>query len=229
MGHPIAQPHINAAVTPFEETAAYRRYGAEVMPEPDAPEEPYTRALVEEQGFDGLPQVVSSRQLDAYVRAGEIEVFRGVSDPLYATALRYGRFFVGRGSYGSGMYAVGGIEGLGRARHYSGHGVVLRMTLKPGVRLAVHDDLLEAAYHARENAIRRIRAEEEATRRLTTEVERRHSKSHYDRLVETEHAKYDDLGRYGAYLGFDGLHIGEREYYVLLNRSAVRVQREDLR
>jgi hypothetical protein len=229
----INQPRIDSSITAFEQTAAFRRYGAEVMPDPEAAEEPYTKALIQEQGFDELPHVVSSLELDRYIQAGEPEIFRGVSDAVYADAFRSGDFFIGRGSYGSGMYAVGGGQALAIARGHAGHGVILRMAVKRDARIVDYDVLQEAAYRAREDAIARIRAAGRAAVRAALErgdeVEVQRLTAIHDRLVEAEHAKYDDVGRYAAYYGFDAVHVANRDYYVILNRTAVRVQRENLR
>ena len=46
---------------------------------------------------------------------------------------------------------------------------------------------------------------------------------------EALHAEYDDIGRLAAYLGYDVIHAADPDFYVVLNRTAVRVQREDLR
>jgi hypothetical protein len=43
------------------------------------------------------------------------------------------------------------------------------------------------------------------------------------------HAQYDDIGRYAAYLSVDIVHVAEFDYYLVLNRTAVRVQQESLR
>jgi hypothetical protein len=229
----IGQPHIDPSDTPFEQTRAFRQYGAEVMPEPEAAEEPYTKALIREQGFDGLPHTVASAELNRYVQAGEREIFRGVSNAVYADAFRTGDFFVGRGSYGSGMYAVGGTQALAIARGHAGHGVILRMVIKRGARIGDYDELQEAAYRAREDAIARIRTAGGPTVQAAVdrgdEVEAKRLATMYDTLAEAEHAKYDDIGRFAAYHGFDAVHVADRDYYVILNRTAVRVQRVNLR
>jgi hypothetical protein len=41
-------------------------------------------------------------------------------------------------------------------------------------------------------------------------------------------AKCENLGRYAAFLGYDLMHIRGRGYYLVLNRTAIRVQREDV-
>jgi hypothetical protein len=231
--HPIAPPRIDPARTPFERTGAFRMFGAEVMPDPEAAEEPYTKAIIHEQGFDGPPNVISSRALDRYVAIGEREFFRWLSAPGYGEDFRGGDLFVGRGSYGSGAYLVGGPHGLTRARSFGPGGTILRLSLKNGARVADYDELQEDAYRGREHAIQRLRtaqaaAEAEAVRQGDAAAMRQLDQR-YHRLVEIEHAKYDDIGRYAAYLGFDAIVVAGQDYCVLLNRTAVRVQRENLR
>jgi hypothetical protein len=62
--HAIAKPRIDPARVPFERTSAFGRYGARVAP-PPGDEHANTKALLEQQGFDGLPHVVSEAALDA--------------------------------------------------------------------------------------------------------------------------------------------------------------------
>ena len=72
---------------------------------------------------------------------------------------------------------------------------------------------MERAYLAREQAIRRLPTQPADT----------------TQIVAALHTLYDDIGRYAAYLGFDAVRVRDREYYIVLNRTALRVQREDLR
>ncbi|MGH2599726.1 MAG: hypothetical protein ACRDJ9_10090, partial [Dehalococcoidia bacterium] len=111
--------------------------------------------------------------------------------------------------------------------------VILHVTLKAGALIADFDRLSEFAHRSREAAIQELRATQatalQATAQRSDPAETRNLRGRYDLLVEAEHAKYDDIGRYAAYHGFDLVHVTEQEYYVILNRTAVRVQREDLR
>jgi hypothetical protein len=61
----IIRPAIDPNRTPFHETAAFRRYGVTPEPAPHSPEDLYLKALIREQGFDGLPEVAPRRMLDA--------------------------------------------------------------------------------------------------------------------------------------------------------------------
>src|SRR5215212_7542681 len=112
----IAPPRIDPTATPFTNTAAFRRYGVIDNPDPSSPEALYTKAVIQEQGFDGPPQAVGSRKLGGYVAVGEVELFRGVTDARFAEQLRIGDFFVGRGGELNGMYAAAGSQTLAIAR-----------------------------------------------------------------------------------------------------------------
>ena len=204
----IARPRIDPATTPFTETDAFRRYGVSDDPDPDSREALYTKAVIQEQGFDGLPQIVTRRELDRYVAAGEVELFRGVSDARFADELRSGPFFVGRGGEIDGMYAAAGPHALTVARQYSavGDGTVIRMALKRGARIIAWRDL---------------------ERQAATELRRAAAVP-----PEVAHSLYNDAGRLAAYLGYDAVHVVEFpdiDDYVVFNRTALRVQKENIR
>lgn len=203
----IAQPRIDPSITPFTETEAFRRYGFRTDPDQSSAEALYTKALIQQQGFDGLPHVVSRRELDAYIAAGEVELFRGVTESHFAEQLRVGDFFVGRGGLLDGLYTAAGPNALAIARYYAGRGdgTVIRLTLKRGARVIDADDL-----EARARLNHRPGAE----------------------LSEHRFLLYTELGPFAAYIGCDAVHIVEYpdiDQYVVLNRTALRVQRENTR
>jgi hypothetical protein len=200
----IAQPRIDPSITPFAETEAFRRYGLRDDPDPASPEPLYLKAIIQEQGFDGPPHVVTRRKLDRYVAAGEVELFRGVADARFTDQMRAGDFFVGRGGEIDGAYAAAGPHALEVARGYARGGVVIRMTLKQGARVRSWRELeaLEAA-----------------------ELREHSMPSDLIRVL------YNDFGRLAAYLGYDAVHIvdfPEVDNYVVLNRTALRVQQENM-
>jgi len=203
----IAPPRIDPSTTPFTETRAFRRYGVTEDPDPDSPEAQYTKRLIREQGFDGLPHVVSQRELDLYVAAGEVELYRGVTDRRFAEQLRTGDFFIGRGGLLDGLFAASGRDALAVAREYGarGDGTVTRMTLKRGARI------IDAA---------------------ELEAEARSDSQSVGGRAELTYLLYTELGAYAAYRGFAAVHVVEfpdTDHYVILNRTALRVQRENLR
>lgn len=234
----IARPRIDPAVTPFERTAAFRRYGLAPDPDPAAPESLYLKAMLREQGFDGLPHVVARQQLDRYAASGEAEMFRGVTDARFAEQVRSGDFFVGRGGLADGMYAAARPHGLAVAREFAGGagGVVLRMTLRSGARIIESRDLEARAGEELERHVWALRAEQAAAIRAAArggdQAALERIASGYDHRLASARLLYNHLGLYAAYLGYDAIHIAELpapESYVILNRTAVRVQRENIR
>jgi hypothetical protein len=210
-GSAIAAPRIDPARVPFERTAAYRRFGIRIDADPLHPEDLYAKALIQEQGFDGLPHVVSAAELDRYVVSGEPELFRGVSAARHAEQLRSGEVFVGRGGLGGGIYAAGGPDGFHHAAAYAqdADGVVLRMTVRMGARIAALDEL--------EAAARRERAAAPPGGRV----------SGASRAAAW--ARLARVGLYATHLGYDGVVHHQAGVWLLVNRTALRIQREDLR
>jgi hypothetical protein len=234
----IAQPRIDPTTTPFTETAAFRRYGITDDPDPDSPEALYTKAVIQEQGFDGPPHLLSRRELDRHVAAGEVELFRGVTEARFADQLRSGEFFVGRGWFADGMYAAPAPHGLGIARQYARavDGTAIRMSLKGGTRVLSNEKIEERAASELEHAIRRLRYERnramQAARQQPEESAVRSVERDYERRIDAARSLYDDYSRCAAYLGFDAIHVvssPDVDYYVILNRTAIRVQQENLR
>jgi hypothetical protein len=139
-----------------------------------------------------------------------VELYRGVTAASYAEELRTGDFFVGQGGFADGMYTVAGPHALVIARQYAEtiDGTVIRLSLKRGARVIDSLDL-ESQSSA---ALAALRA----------------SDDHYAAMQSL----YNDYGRYAVYLGFDAIRIVEAsdvEYYVILNRTATRVQQENVR
>ncbi len=60
--------------------------------------------IVQAQGFDAKPTAVSREQADAIIAQGGVRIFRGIPDPEFATMLRSGDYYAGRGVHGSGLY-----------------------------------------------------------------------------------------------------------------------------
>jgi hypothetical protein len=209
-GH-IARPRLTPSRVPFERTAAYHRFGPRTDPAPLDAEDLYTKALLQEQGFDGLPDVVPAAVLDRHVQAGELELFRGVTLRAHADQLRYGELFVGRGTFGGGIYAAGGPDGRQHAAEYAQDpgGALIRMSLKPDATIANARLLTHQMWDIRQSLTSRGPAREAAR---------------VAQWVLTERASV-----YAAYLGYDGLVEPETGVWLILNRTALRVQREDER
>jgi hypothetical protein len=196
----IARPRIDPARMTFQRTATYRRYDGAIDPDRLDPEQLYSKALIHEQGFDGLPHVVSGQELAAFVQAGEMELYRGIAGTLaaeYAEQLRSGLLWVGRGGLGGGIYAAIGPDARSHAAEYAQEpgSVLIRMTVKTGARLV--------------------------------------------RVEEVEALLRRDVGRtlppgtragiIAAYLAYDGIVDPHEGVMLVLNRTALRIQRENLK
>jgi hypothetical protein len=83
----------------------------------------------------------------------------------------------------------------------------------------------------RETALARLRHDEQQALAEAQAGGEDHQaiRSRYRAMRGALHATYADVGRMAAYLGYDAVHAARENYCIILNRSAVRVQRENLR
>lgn len=195
------------------------------------------------QGYHGRPLLASPAEMDALVRAGHTEMFRGIADadrsgPLagltgadFATQFRKGdEHHPGLGMHGNGSYATtweleargysdpNDVRFLDPALSDSSHwpGVV-RIALPPDARVITQERL--RGLHSAELA------------------ERRTGESH--RVTEARRQVFADAGRFAAAMGYDAIDLGpmstagahhipgrpaSRNHYILLNRSILTVQ-----
>ncbi|MCK6546023.1 hypothetical protein L6R52_09150 [Myxococcota bacterium] len=195
--------------------------------------------LLAELGFAGLPHVVSKTELDRALMQGERELLRGVTGPEFAEELRSGKLYAGTGSCGNGIYTVSSVRADYAGSKAEG-GVVMRMSLKRGAKV-VDDETLDDAM-SRDRAAMKARAAKDvevlrtkarakeatgdpkAAQKLRAEAERL--------LRDTERLElllFTDPGRYAAHQGYDAVEVKGRAIYLVLNRTALRVQDEDHR
>ena len=105
-------------------------------------------ALYAAQGYNAKPDVLTRSQIDAYVKAGEVEVFRGTTTrdnpDAYSESYRSApEHYPGYGTYGNGTYTA---EDYRMAQGYaggagSGIGTVLRMTIKADAKIGDYNQL----------------------------------------------------------------------------------------
>lgn len=188
------------------------------------------KLLAKKQKFDGLPQVVSSTEMDSAIEAGWTEGWRGVDPGLSETTktsheinqqLRRGEFFPGLGIYGNGTYLSAG-RGVGEV--YAGAGEagmgqldsLVRAAIDPRAKTIDYDKLL---------------------------VEQREFLAGLDNNQDL-HAKLlrnlmSDEGRFATMRGYDVVKIVGREdgsdffdahdkhfdQYIILNRTVLMIER----
>jgi hypothetical protein len=165
-----------------------------------------------EQGFAGPPRVVDDDALDAEVKAGGLELWRGIASRTDdgEDAERYAKQFIhgtqphpGLGQYGNGTYATPNQEFASRYARSLTHtgGSMIRMVLRKDARVIAWEDLVTQLWGARDR-VRDDARLEEAVR---------------------------DIGRLASMLGYDALTVGTRggreepAEVVILNRTAVSV------
>lgn len=184
------------------------------------------KKILSDQGFDQLPHVISTEEMDLFVKKGEKEVFRGVvarnpekiSAPEMVEQLKRGELYAGKGNRGNGLYVASGKTMDGEnaketARYYAIHGdghsavetvnektsAVIRMSIKKGAR--------------------------------TISYEKLKTMMQGDKLANNFDYKnlFKDPGRYAAMKGYDVI-IPEksRGEMVILNRTVLRIQEESV-
>lgn len=117
--------------------------------------------VVNAQGFDGLPKVVSSEEFDRYVQESNIIAVRGYIAPdqetlnVYQDQLYHGKWYIdcskGGDAYGKGMYAAynKGVKPneatIGTGQSYGGgdNGKIETMTLDSSAKFISHKDAVK--------------------------------------------------------------------------------------
>lgn len=211
-------------------------------------EDLYLKAILQDQGFNGKPDVRSKADMDAFVQNGEVELFRGLS-PVVSThrdsggrtvldelkgedltkQFKNGELFVGRGINGNGTYTSNSKT---TADGYAGGGgTVMRMTLKSDAKVIGDSDIYNMRNKAREELDRAFDPVTDRYRagKMSGEEYVQALESHYADVTKlTQSPMWNDPGRVAAVLGYDAINIGGGGVYVILNRTAVRVQDTDL-
>lgn len=199
-------------------------------------------AVAAAQGFDGTPTVVTPEEADALVKAGGIEMWRGVSgyrpDPTkpkitakeLAEQFRTGSAHYGQGIYGNGIYA--GSDGQQILKNYAGDNSdgLIRMVLAPGAKTISHRDAEQLAYEDYQKGADELTAAADKLLSVAPE-ERDAAYAAYQKLQAAQKdrdAVLRDTSRWAAANGYDAVvkdFVGRSQYYVLLNRTAVAVEK----
>lgn len=193
--------------------------------------DPLMSAILKEQGFDGLPQVVSSQQLDAYIQQGEQQLLRGVARVADGAAFQSGPMSVGHGIFGSGTYAATGDPAYAW-QHSLGYaspenslekaltGTVLRMSIKSDAKAIDLKTLRSKQNTVMKASLRSYNKRINATTDPATQAKLLQERDRMQQVLSNE-------GRYAALLGYDVINVPnlfERDHWaIVLNRTAVRV------
>lgn len=198
-------------------------------------------AVLEHQGFNGKPDVVSPDEMDAYVTTGkEKQGYRGFDDGNgYDTAFMSGKNYPGYGIYGNGTYVAmqKGSDASGAKTEAGGYavahgtdGAVLRLSLKKGANIGKYTDLqteMNNEWRQVQSKLRTVRASMNATPFSDPSYA---SLKRQESDLKLQESVYSNVGRYAASKGLDGYKVnqshngsGRTAYHVILNRTALRV------
>jgi hypothetical protein len=228
---------VEGKVVDLRETGTWAEHGPDIFIKSRDQGDLYLRKLVRDQGFDGLPHVVSEKRLDEYVKAGEIELYRGCGRTVHLEQFRSGEYYAGNGVYGNGIYASSGSTARDDASSYADlDGHVLRMTIKAGAKIGLYREIVaegSRAYGEMTAKNRQTHREvEDRLKSITDPDERRKVWEHEEKRFADEEAYIraltSDVGRYAILKGYDGYRIDPYHYYNILNRTALRVQDTDV-
>ncbi|WP_433491184.1 hypothetical protein [Nocardia grenadensis] len=195
--------------------------------------DPALRQILARQGFDGAPLLVSSEGMRRAIDAGWTEMFRGVKETRYAQEFKTGGLHPGKDETGrgNGIWAWGRApssseygssefqESPGELREWaedyttggSTPGSVIHMAMHPD---ALTTDLSSLTVKQRDE----LSSIDAALRKEPAESARR---------TELEARAYvlSDVGRFAAARGYDGYWINGTPAWVILNRTALVVER----
>jgi len=177
------------------------------------------------QGFDGKADIVSESDLNAYVKNGEVELWRGDSKVSHTDDMMMGDYHAGLGIRGNGTYAQEGAEGIATARSYASNrgqsatpGTIMRMSVKSDARVIDYSDLQDESNRAWSKA----KADEQAARA-------RGDVSAARRFATQAWVASSDTSRYAVAMGYDAVHVTHgsgKGQWIILNRTAVRISHQ---
>lgn len=184
--------------------------------------------IARQRGFDKKPELASAERVNELWASGQPELWRGVSDARYVDEFKTGDYYAGAGIYGNGTYTFAAfnntpaasqlaqifVDASGYAR---GNGTRLRMTLKPGSRVAKLSELKDD-----------IASEQRRLRNERSDARDRGDTARADEL-NLEYQIISDPGRFAALNGYQALEIGNVDgngELIILDRGATVVDKE---
>jgi hypothetical protein len=186
-------------------------------------------SILDQQGFTGKPHVVSSDTLDAYIADGEVEILRGMGTHglKYAEQFMDGDLYAGYGVYGNGTYFAAGENAKLVSFGYAGGegGAVMRATIRKDAKVITYADARNlCSYDLYVKEYSQVERELERNADLVDGDPLKIPAELHTAYKQAVSDAYSDVGRVAAIYGYDVIHEPTNDYYVVLNRTAVRVQ-----
>jgi len=182
--------------------------------------------LAAEKKYTKAPHVV--KDVAKYADEGELVLYRGMTKKRYAVALKEGKYFAGRGLFGSGIYAT---EDFKEAKSYGDF--VLKMTLKRGSHVATEEELkkhIDSFLSSLEEEKKKLFSEATSAY-LSGDVQKAEALLAQQEAVSKQILRAERLlqneGSAATLFGFDA-YRPKSGMMLILNRGAIRVQEEVL-
>jgi len=188
-------------------------------------------------GYNRLPVMAYKREIDATVKAGGIEVMRGLTatDTMTAKELvaefKSGRNYAGLGVYGNGTYTLTFKDAISRAKEAATEEEALAIQEKARVSKnvifntyakGIKDGLVRGVLPVSARVIEKDKLEQLlAEDKVVMEYKYRYEPetlAKFRRITA-------DRSWYAALKGYDAIHVASRDIMVILNRNVLQVQR----
>lgn len=190
------------------------------------------KTIAKEQGFDGLPKVVSAEEMEELKSKGWTIAYRGVrptdagryDEPpkrmdaeTLAEQFRTGDYFVNSGTYGNGMYFAETEE---MAQYYAGaNGAIIKIAIPPNMLMNQDEFKTEVKKHSDE-------IDKNENKRIMLSPSAQDDAARARGMFEGDH----DLGRVLAAQGVRGVEFAApiggktQTIYLLFDRSMLAVE-----
>lgn len=242
----ITAPGATKTLT-YEEASKVYEVGVRSQ-RPRADGEAGLASVYDAMGYHAKPEIQTKAQMDRHVANGETQVFRGTVGQsqdldIFNKAFRgNANHFAGYGIYGNGTYVAVNQKVADGYAGGKGSGMILRMTIKKGAKIGDYETIeadRAAQQKARMAAHKPLFDERDRLQKAVlstprtdpTYAAKNTALNAHDALIQrtVPLGIYDDVGAYAATRGFDGYVVRRTattggDYYVILNRGAVRVQ-----
>jgi hypothetical protein len=193
------------------------------------PESLAVKGYLHELGYDNKPKKVSSKEMDALVKKGSAELWRGVSDPKAKDTFINGDFETRGGMYGTGIYTAYGKAGKEVAEKYSRSeltsnnktsGSVIRMTLSNNARIIKDKELERIKSDYINNLFEKEISRDEMAKMSFKEFD---DAKNFNESLRAKGSLLSEPAIFAALMGYDAIDVPDQQYMILINRSKVVV------
>lgn len=174
----------------------------------------FQNTLIDENEFNKLPTIVSKSDMDNLISENKvIEIYRGVDNKKYSDQLKYGKYVLGHGISGDGIYSSVDKKAASDYTYNNKDGDVMRMALPKEAKIIAYSDLVKE----REFYIKSLKQS------LEKSSENDYNKNSKEYRIIEQMTKM--LSIYAIIKGYDAIRTGN--IILVLNRRALYIQNDD--